>query len=52
MMEISPPSPRPPSSVYSNDLPIILDLIRQVLEKTIASYIREIHVLEEELALY
>ena len=55
----STPSPRPPSSVYSDDLSIMTYLIRQVSEETrvqeyqtIASYIREIQALEEELALH
>jgi hypothetical protein len=56
---ISPPSPRPPSSVYSDDIPIMISLIRQVSEETrvqelqtIASYIEEIQALEDELALH
>ena len=57
--QISPPSPRPPSSVYSDDMPIMTYLIRQVSEETrlqeyqtIASYMRENQALEEELELY
>lgn len=52
-------SPRPPSSVYSDDEPTIAYLIRKVEEETrlqeyetIASYTRENQVLEEELELY
>lgn len=53
------PRPRPPSSIYSGDLPIMLDLIHQVSEElwdqedwAVAYYTREIQVLEEELELH
>ena len=57
--QISTPSPRPPSSVYSDDVPTMAYLIRKVEEETrlqeyqtIASYTRENQLLEEELELY
>jgi hypothetical protein len=57
---MSLPTPRPPSSVYSDEIPIIMtSLIRQVSEETrvqeyqtIACYMKDIHALEEELALH
>jgi hypothetical protein len=56
---VSLPRPRPASSVYSDDLPIMLDLINRVSQeirvqecRTIASYMEEIQRLEEELGLY
>jgi hypothetical protein len=55
----SRPPARPTSSVYSDDLPIMLDLVREVEEEirlkkyqTISCYMREIRALEEELALH
>ncbi len=52
------PTPRPTSSVYSNDISIMTNLIRDVSEEirvqehqTIAAFMREIQALEEELAL-
>src|SRR5436190_7038111 len=54
-----PPNPRPTSSVYSDDMSLMVCLIRSVSEEiraqeyqTISSYMRENQALEEELALY
>ena len=54
-----PPNPRPTSSIYSDDLPIMTTLLKEVSEETliqehrmIASYISENKRLEEELVLY
>ena len=54
-----PASPRPTSSVYSDDLSTMAFLIRKLSEETraqeyetIATYMREIQALEEELVLY
>jgi hypothetical protein len=56
---IPPPNPRPTSSVYSDDMSIMTNLIRRVEEETraqeyqtIASYMRENQALEEELTLH
>ena len=56
---VPPPNPRPTSSVYSDDMSIMVCLIRSVSEEireqeyqTITSYIRENQAVEEELALY
>jgi hypothetical protein len=53
------PSPRPTSSVYSDDKSVMICLIRSVSEEiraqeyqTITSYIRENQVLEEKLEQY
>jgi hypothetical protein len=53
------PRPRPPSSIYSDELPIMLDLIREVSEElweredqAVAYYRGEIQALEDELALH
>lgn len=53
------PRPRPPSSIYSDDLPAMLDLIRQVSDdlweqedQAVAHYTGEIRALEDELVLY
>jgi hypothetical protein len=51
--------PRPPSSIYSDDLPMMLDLIRRVSTdlweqeaQAAAYYTGEIQALEDELALH
>jgi hypothetical protein len=56
---IPSPNPRPTSSVYSDDMPIMTYLICKVLEETrtqeyqtIACYMRENQAYEEELALH
>ncbi len=55
----STPTPRPSSSIYSDDIPIMTSLTRLVSEEarvqgyqTIATYTNEIQALEKELALH
>jgi hypothetical protein len=58
-LPIPPPNPRPTSSVYSDDMSIMTRLVRHVSKETrvqeyqtIACYMRENLMLEDEIALH